>query len=155
MGSGKNRVGAIVAERSGAPFHDLDLMVEREAGMTIAEIFASKGEAGFRSLESRLLPAALEPGAVAALGGGAPIDDRNWIVITDRAETVFLDASFDVIWSRVGGAANRPLAANRSRDELQALLEQRRPRYEQATHRVDADRTPELIAEEVLTLWSA
>jgi shikimate kinase len=154
MGSGKNLVGAIVAELSGAPFHDLDLMIERDAGMSIAEIFASKGEAAFRSLESKLLPVALEPGAVAALGGGAPIDDRNWNVISEKAETVFLDASFEVIWSRVGGAANRPLAASRSREELHALLEQRRPRYEQAAHRVDADRTPQLIAEEVLMLWS-
>jgi shikimate kinase len=155
MGSGKNLVGAIVAERSGAPFHDLDLMIEKDAGMSIAEIFATKGEAAFRSLESRLLPAALEPGAVAALGGGAPIDNSNWTVISERAETVFLDAPFEVIWGRVGGAADRPLAAGRTRDQLEALLEDRRPRYEQAAHRVDADRAPELIAEEVLTLWSA
>ncbi len=68
MGSGKTVVGALVAAREGAPFHDLDLMVEDEAGMEIPDIFATKGEAAFRGLERAILPRALEPGAVPRLG---------------------------------------------------------------------------------------
>jgi shikimate kinase len=154
MGSGKNAVGAQIAERSGAPFHDLDAMVEQEAGMAINEIFATRGEAAFRALESALLPAALQPGAVAALGGGTPVDDGNWRLITERSVSVFLDVSFATVWSRVGDVQDRPLARNRSRDELEALLEERRPRYEQASHRVDADRPADIVATEVLKLWS-
>ena len=41
MGSGKSVVGALVAERTKAPFHDLDRMIEEEAGMPIREIFAA------------------------------------------------------------------------------------------------------------------
>ena len=67
MGSGKSVVGALVAQRTKAPFHDLDLMVEREAGMPIPEIFAAAGEPRFRELEAHALPGALEPGAVVAL----------------------------------------------------------------------------------------
>src|SRR4029077_1062025 len=59
MGSGKSVVGALVAYRAGAPFFDLDFMIESEAGMTIPEIFSSRGEEGFRALESRLLPSTL------------------------------------------------------------------------------------------------
>ncbi len=77
MGSGKSVVGALVAERAGAPFHDLDLMVEDEAGMTIPDIFATQGEAAFRALEKAILPRALEPGAVVALGGGVVIERRD------------------------------------------------------------------------------
>jgi shikimate kinase len=154
MGSGKSVVGARVAQLAEAPYHDLDVMVEREAGMTISDIFATRSEAGFRALESSLLPKALEPGTVVSLGGGAPMDDGNWALITERALTVFLDVSFETIWSRVGGAADRPLARDRSRRQLEALLVERRTRYEQAAHRVDADRPPETVADEVLKLWS-
>jgi len=155
MGSGKSTVGARVADLAGAPFTDLDTMIENEAGMSIQEIFATRSEAGFRALESRLLPDALQPGAVVALGGGTPVDESNWRLISDRAITVYLEVSFETIWKRVGPAANRPLATGRSRSELEALLEGRRPRYEQASHRVDADRPAQVIADEVLKIWSA
>jgi shikimate kinase len=64
MGSGKTVVGALVALRSGAPFHDLDLMVEDRAGMPIADLFATRSEAAFRTIESELLPKWLRSEAV-------------------------------------------------------------------------------------------
>ena len=68
MGSGKTLVGALVAERSHAPFFDLDIMVEDQAGMPVADIFATHSEAAFRAVEKEVLPRALQPGAVVALG---------------------------------------------------------------------------------------
>jgi hypothetical protein len=44
--------------------------------------------------------------------------------------------------------------AGRSQDELEALLAQRRPRYMQAVHRVEGDRPEDVVAEEILSLWS-
>jgi len=73
MGCGKSVVGVLVAQRAGAPFHDLDFVIENEAGMPVSDIFRTRGEAAFRAMESRLLPTVLQPGAVVALGGGAPI----------------------------------------------------------------------------------
>ncbi|HEX3508962.1 MAG TPA: shikimate kinase [Candidatus Dormibacteraeota bacterium] len=154
MGCGKSVVGVLVAKRAGAPFHDLDLEIESEAGMSIAEIFETKGEAAFRAMESRLLPELLQPGSVVALGGGAPIDEANWNVIVERSTTVFIDCGFDTIWSRIKDGTTRPLMAGRSQDELEALLAQRRPRYMQAVHRVEGDRPEDVVAEEILSLWS-
>jgi shikimate kinase len=154
MGCGKSVVGVLVARRAGVPFHDLDFVIESEAGMSISEIFASRGESGFRAIESRLLPEVLKPDSVVALGGGAPIDDANWRLITERATTVFLDCGFDTIWERVTGSA-RPLLEGRSREEVQALLDARRPRYGEAIHRVDGDRAADVVAAEILEIWSA
>jgi shikimate kinase len=154
MGCGKSVVGVLVAKRAGAPFHDLDLEIESEAGMSITEIFETKGEAAFRAMESRLLPDLLQPGSVVALGGGAPIDEANWKVIVARSTTVFIDCGFDTIWDRIKDAGTRPLMSGRSRDELEALLVQRRPRYMEAVHRVDGDRPEDVVAEEILNLWS-
>ena len=155
MGSGKTLVGALVAQRAGAGFHDLDLMIEDEAGMAISDIFATRSEAAFRAIESDLLPKALEPGSVVALGGGTQVDDRNWALVRERAMTVYLQASFDTLWTRISGLTVRPLAAGRPRAKLEALFEQRRPRYEQADHTVDASGPLDMVATEVLRVWSA
>ena len=155
MGSGKSVVGAIVAQRAGAPFNDLDLMIEREAGMLIPEIFAKGGEPAFRALETRLLPSALQPGSVVALGGGSLIDDGNWEIVAGSAETVYLEVPFQTMWDRIRGLTGRPLASGRSRDEVESLFERRRARYEEAMHRVNGDRAPAVVADEVVKLWSA
>jgi shikimate kinase len=155
MGSGKTLVGAVVAEKTKAPFHDLDSMVEQEAGMTIPEIFAAEGEPAFRSLETRVLPHALQPGAVVALGGGSLIDDGNWRLVEGKANTVYLEVPFEIMWQRIQDRPGRPLASGRSREEVLALFERRRPRYEQAAHRIDGDRPAEVVADEVIKLWSA
>jgi shikimate kinase len=154
MGCGKSVVGVLVAQRARAPFHDLDFVIENEAGMSISDIFATKGEAAFRVIESRLLPTVLQPGSVVALGGGAPIDESNWRLIVESSTTVFLDCGFNSIWDRIKGTANRPLLASKSRAELEALLQERRPRYMEAVHRVDGDRSADVIADEILKLWS-
>jgi len=154
MGCGKSVVGVLVAQRAGAPFQDLDFVIENEAGMPITDIFATRGEAAFRAMESRLLPDLLQPGTVVALGGGAPIDEANWKVIVERSTTVFIDCGFDTLWDRINGTTARPMLADKSRVELVALLEQRRPRYMEAMHRVDGDRPADVVAEDILKLWS-
>jgi shikimate kinase len=155
MGAGKTLVGALVAERAHARFFDLDTMVEDRAGMSIAEIFATHSEEAFRAFEKATLPTVLKPGAVVALGGGAVMDDDNWRLVEEQATSVYLDVPFAVIWERIRHFHGRPLILNRSAEEVEALLEQRRPRYEQATFRVDGTRPAGELADEVLQLWSA
>ncbi len=154
MGSGKTVVGALVARRAEASFHDLDTMIEDAAGMAISDIFATRSEAAFRVIESELLPKALEPESVVALGGGTTMDDGNWNLIRSRAMTVYLEASFDTIWTRISNPVTRPLAADRSHVQLRALLDERRARYQEADHKVDADQPLDAVATEVLRLWS-
>jgi len=50
-GSGKSAVGRRIAHRHGATFVDLDDVIEKTAGASIAEIFADRGEGEFRALE--------------------------------------------------------------------------------------------------------
>lgn len=153
MGSGKSVVGAVVAALAGAPFHDLDLMVEDEAGMEIPDIFRTRGEGAFRALERAILPRALEPGAVVALGGGVVMDDANWSLVTEKAIPVYLEVPFTTLWDRIRAEQSRPLIAGRSQSEVEALFEARRFRYEMAPRRVKGDRAIRDVAEEVLRLW--
>jgi len=155
MGSGKSAVGSIVALRAGARFHDLDRMIEDEARMPVADIFSSKGEAAFRTWEREILPRALEPGAVVALGGGAVMDDVNWDLVSARSIPLYLEVPFETIWQRIRANPSRPLIAGRTQADVEALFEARRRRYQQAAHSVDGDRPIEVVADEVLKLWSA
>jgi shikimate kinase len=72
-----------------------------------------------------------------------------------EAFTVYLDVPFETMWRRIQARPGRPLASGRSREEVLSLFDRRRPRYEQAAHRVDGDRPPEVVADEVIKLWSA
>jgi shikimate kinase len=154
MGSGKTVIGALVAERSHVAFFDLDHMVEHEAGMSIAEIFATSGEQVFRALEKRVLPRALQSGAVVALGGGVVMDDDNWALIRERAVTVYIEVPFPQVWGRIRNVPGRPLLAGRSAAEVQELYEKRRQRYQEAAHRVEGDRPAGEVVQDVMKLWS-
>ena len=154
MGAGKTLVGALVAERSRAAFFDLDIMVEDRAGMPIADIFATHSETAFRALEKELLPRTLKPESVVSLGGGVVMDDDNWALLSTQATTVYLEVPFVSLWDRIGHLSGRPMIARRSREDVEALFERRRPRYEQARHRVDGDRDAATVAGEVMSLWS-
>ena len=71
MGSGKSTVGPLVAQRLGWQFIDADNIIEAEAGMKIAAIFAQFGEAGFRTREHSTIARLVEEcSLVLALGGG-------------------------------------------------------------------------------------
>ena len=156
MGSGKSTVGTLVAARTGAPYRDLDAMIEERCGMTIAELFDREGEPAFRALEARLLPEALTPGSVVALGGGTPLRDASWALIRERAVTVWLEAPLPLLMARASThEGDRPLLRDRSEAELRALLESRLARYGEADHRLDGSGTPEAVAEEVCRLWPA
>lgn len=126
-GSGKSVVGRALAERHRAALIDLDEVIERDAGRPIPDIFATEGEAGFRSRERRAV-AALGPadpatsvGRVIAPGGGAVIDPANrWLLYRGR-RAFWLDAPPAVLAERLGRSpVVRPLVAG-STDAVAAL----------------------------------
>jgi shikimate kinase/3-dehydroquinate synthase len=129
MGSGKTTLGREAADRLGRRFVDLDDEIERRAGAAIADLFATRGEAGFRELEEEIARDVLRDGepAVVALGGGAILSERTRADLAARAFTVLLDVEPDVAWQRVAGG-DRPLA--QEPDAFHALHRERQPLYE-------------------------
>jgi shikimate kinase len=82
------------------------------------------------------------------------MNDPNWAVVDRTATTVYLEVPFQTMWERIRRLSGRPLASGRSREVVESLFEERRPRYEQAMHRVNGDRPPGVVADEVMKLWS-
>jgi shikimate kinase / 3-dehydroquinate synthase len=151
MGSGKSTVGPHLAHRLERPFVDLDDVIEADAGRSVAEIFSSEGEAGFRERESRGLLRALErDGWVVAVGGGAPMREENWARIRNGNTVVALLAEPDELARRLNGSADRPLLEPGAPSVIAALLPTRLSRYLEADVVVRTDGIdPVEVAEQV------
>ena len=156
MGAGKSTVGAIVARRLGRPFFDLDREIEREQGMSVARLFATMGESGFRDAERTALAHAADiPGALIACGGGVVTDAGSHAILRERGVVVYLKVSPEEAVARVGAdISGRPLLQGAVPGTAAALLKSRERFYEAAADLVvdTADREPAEIADEVVTL---
>jgi len=104
MGTGKTAVGRIVARRLGRRFVDMDEEIERRAGRSTAEIFATEGESAFRKMETALCQELSEEKRfVIATGGGALVDPVNRKRMMDSGTVICLTATVDEILRRVSG----------------------------------------------------
>ena len=162
MGTGKSTVGRALAARTGAAFEDLDAAIEAEAGRTIPELFAERGEAAFRSLERTLLLDRLARTAdtprILALGGGTLVDPPSRRRALALAFVVTLVADVDTIVARCAGGT-RPLLAGATPDEaaerVRALLQARADAYEAGhLHLATDDRSPEALAQTLARRWT-
>jgi shikimate kinase len=141
MGAGKSTIGARCAERLGRAFVDVDDVVEVNAGRAIGDIFATDGEAAFRSLERAALAdvcASPEP-LVIACGGGAMGEPDNRRQVRARGCVIWLTADPDTLAARVGtgsARAQRPLLAGDAvpAATLERLASVRTPAYDAAAH---------------------
>ncbi|WP_158748046.1 shikimate kinase [Acidobacterium sp. S8] len=136
MGAGKSSVGALLAPRLQWSFLDVDHVLESRMGTSIAEMFATYGEAEFRRLEADLIRELLdEDRLVLALGGGAMESSATRELLLRAPDTciIFLKAPLEVLISRCEqqpGAAIRPVLNDRER--LLTRFESRLPHYESA-----------------------
>lgn len=163
LGSGKSAVGRALARRAGLTCVDLDDAVVAAAGLTIAELYAREGEAGFRDREEAELERAIAAGAgVIACGGGVVLRAGNRARLAERCRTVWLEVRPEEAARRVlaqsGGRPDeaRPvLRGAEVRVRLDELLAERASRYtEVARWRIPTDsRAPEDVAEEILRFF--
>ena len=140
MGAGKSSVGRLLARRLGRCFVETDDMIVAAEGRPIPEIFAIKGEAHFRQIESevvRLL--ALKHGDVIATGGGLPCAAGRIEALRSIGTVVWLGGDFETLYERAQRAGDRPMLCGKTREQVAALYESRQPYYAQADLTVDTD----------------
>lgn len=151
MGAGKSTIASLVAKRRGTDVFDLDAEVVKRAGASIEEIFAQRGERGFRALERDLLTQLPAKAGVVALGGGAVTDLESRHRMLDEGVLVTLMADVPELARRVGKGRERPLLGPSPEDDLRRLLQKRAEAYAEAHAVIDTSgRTPESIADDVL-----
>ena len=106
MGAGKTTLGKRLAKVLDLPFVDTDKMVAADHG-SIKNLFAMKGEAHFRDLESTALVTALNNQGVVATGGGIVLSQENRTLLSQNA-TIFLDTNMEFVLRSLN-VSKRPL----------------------------------------------
>lgn len=156
MGCGKSTVGKILAKKLNLRFCDSDTVIEDREGTAINAIFAEKGEGYFRALEKDTIRELSEQkGLVIATGGGAVMNPENVKNLRGSGVVFFLDVTPETVLNRLQGDNSRPLLKRADKESaVTELMSKRSPFYiEAAHHTVNADNTPEAVANQILELY--
>jgi shikimate kinase len=148
MASGKSTVGRILSDLTGMRLVETDFLVEGEAGVSIREIFRSRGEERFRLLERRAVErAAGMEDVVISAGGGAVLDPVNVDRLKRAGVIYLLGVTADEALRRAGGTGARPLLGKKP-EEVEGLLDRRSAAYREAADVVveTVDRSAEEVA---------
>mgnify|MGYP001798226822 CR=1 FL=1 len=146
-GAGKTTLGTAFAQALQLPFYDLDELIEQQAGQSIPELFAQKGEEYFRQLEATALRefTNTQGSFVLATGGGTPCFHEGMAYMQESGNTVYLEVSFAELARRMSATERdqRPLmqglAAQDQAAALEARFAYRLPTYRQAQVVVSGD----------------
>ena len=145
MGSGKTTVCKALARELGLQFYDLDWYIENRRRKTVPQIFAERGEAGFREIERNMLHEVAEfEDIVLSCGGGTPCFFDNMDYLNQQGDVIWLKADAEVLYKHLlMGKTERPLLKGKSPEELitfiREQLAQREPFYSKAHHVLDVN----------------
>ena len=159
MGAGKSSIGRRLATRLNIPFVDADAEIEKAAGMSIPDIFATRGEPDFRAGEARVIARLLDGGPqVLATGGGAYMNAETRAAVAQKGISVWLKADFEVLMKRVKrrSTADRPMLQGDPAQRIRHLMDERYPVYAQADMTVmSRDVAHETIVSEIIAELAA
>ena len=132
MGAGKTTLGKALAKDLGISFIDLDQYIECRFMKSVSQIFALKGEQGFREIESRMLREVGDfDDVIVSCGGSTPLIGDNMDFMLEHGQTVYLKCDNETLLRRLKVArSQRPLIASKTDDELAAFIESETARRE-------------------------
>ena len=137
-GCGKTTFAKRLGARYRMPVFDMDKEIVRQAGKSVAEIFAEEGEQGFRDRETAVAKAAGQlEGTIISTGGGVVLREENMEALKANAVVVFLDRAPEEILGE--DLSDRPLVAD-DRRKIYRLREERLPLYTRYADRVVRNR---------------
>lgn len=160
MGAGKSTVGRVLGNLLGLPVSDSDAVIEQNSGMSVAEIFRTKGEQAFRDQEAKVLADALATPEREIIGvaGGAVLRAETRAALKGQAFVVWLRAPIEVLVERVKRRRiDRPMIADDPDGAMRRIYVEREPIYESlADLVVDVhERSPSNIAREIADALTA
>ena len=162
MASGKSSIGKILAKKLNLSFMDLDDHIVKEEGLSITNIFKTKGEIYFRRKEAEYLNQLLhrKDSFILAVGGGTPCYGSNMDIINKYTKSIYLKSSIQTIYDKLSKPKNRnkrPLItaiANKDLKEFIAKhLFERASYYDRASFTVNVDyKTKSECADEIVAI---
>lgn len=164
MGTGKTKVGKILAERLSSPYEEIDVRIEKEQQRSISKIFEEEGEEGFRKLEKETIEKIRQEisdkkrqgdplAFVISCGGGAVLLPENVRNLRAIGSLVLLTAKAEVITERLTEDNSRPLLQGKNLQEISELMKKRETAYLAACPDICVDtseKSPQEVAGEIL-----
>lgn len=153
-GSGKSTVGQALAKRLGLQFVDVDQVIIRKTGQTLAEILDDVGDAGFRQVEERINAELDVQDSIIAPGGSVIYGPHAMAHLRDISTVVYLQVEHDELLRRLGDLHARGVSILPGQT-FRDLYNERCPYYERYAHLIvdtkglNLDQVAEKIAEQV------
>ena len=110
MGSGKSKIGKILAKKFNIEHIDTDAEIVRYANLSINEIFEMKGEKFFRKTEEKIISNLItKKNVILSLGGGSILQSKIRKKLIKNSLSLFLDVHLSELKRRLSNSYNRPL----------------------------------------------
>jgi XRE family aerobic/anaerobic benzoate catabolism transcriptional regulator len=140
-GAGKTTLGRALAKDLRRPFIELDQEIERDAGMSLSEVFHLYGQAGYRKIERRCLDRIIDSqeDIVLTVGGGIVSEPETYELLLLNCFTVWVKAAPEEHMSRVVEQGDmRPMSGHsEAMQDLRDILTSREPLYGKADVQLD------------------
>ena len=141
MGSGKSTIGYLLSKSLDLEFCDIDLIIEKEAGCKIAEIFNREGESSFRKIEEKTSIKILKlKNKVISLGGGAFLNENIRKEVLSNNISFWLDWKKDTLINRIKRNNKRPIVNNSNEVEIKKLISKRVKIYSMANFKINCEK---------------
>ena len=149
-GTGKSTVGIVLAKRLGYDFLDSDLLLAREAGMTLPEILKTIGVDGFLELEGRVGADIKCSGTVIATGGSMVLSPEAMANLASNGVVIWLETRIYELERRISRNPDRGIAAGPD-TSVADIYAARRPLYEKyADMRIKCRRGVDSVVSQIL-----
>ena len=132
-GSGKSTVGRALARVMGLRFVDVDEVIIRQTGRTLAEIIEAEGDDGFRKVENRVNAGLDVRGAVIAPGGSVIYGAEAMAHLRAISTVIYLQIGCEELQRRLGDLHARGVTI-RPGQTFRDLYDERCPLYAQYAH---------------------
>jgi XRE family aerobic/anaerobic benzoate catabolism transcriptional regulator len=140
-GAGKSTLGQALAKSLRRPLVELDKEIEREAGISLSEVFLLYGQAGYRRVERRCLERIInsQEEIILTVGGGIVSEPETYNILLLNCYTVWMKARPEEHMARVVAQGDtRPMAGHaEAMNDLRNILTAREPLYSKADLTLD------------------
>ena len=155
MGSGKSSIGYLVSKALNLVFADVDNLIEKESGITISEMFKTKGEDYFRNLEEKITLKTLKGvNKVISLGGGGFINDKIRKEILSNHFSFWLNWDESILIKRIKNSKKRPLSFQATKQDIKQLIKKRTKIYSKAQFKINCDKLTKIeIVKKIIKIY--
>ncbi len=149
-GAGKSTVGHLLAKQLDFQFIDTDDLIRQQQGRSLQDIVNEDGYMQLRQFEEQAILSIDANKAVIATGGSTVYSVIAMQYLSSQSHIIYLSVPYNVIEDRIKDLDTRGLA-KQAHQSLHDLYLERTKLYEKyAEIRVQADREPGLVVEQIM-----